>query len=166
MEKWKQIKGYEGLYKVSNTGKIKDRKGNLMKERDNGNGYSYACLWKNGKDKYIGVHRLVAIAFIKNPLNKKCVNHIDANKKNNNVFNLEWCTVQENCKHTIKVGHSTKGIKNPMAKLTEREVAEIRKKYFYFPPNKGNSKQLSKEYRVSQGTIVNIGKNYRWKHVL
>lgn len=167
----KDIVGYEGIYAITNTGKVwsyprwHNRNGKFLSPKNNGNGYLYVGLQKNGMVKYIGIHRLVAIAFIANPLNKKYVNHIDTNKKNNNVSNLEWCTAKENCLHTIKSGHSTTGIKNPNNKLTEKQVLEIREKYIRYSKWRSNSKILSKEYCVSQGTIVNIVFHYQWKHI-
>jgi hypothetical protein len=167
----KDIKGYEGIYAITNTGKVwsyprrHQRKGKFLEERGNGNGYSYANLQKEGNRKYVGVHRLVAVAFIPNPLNKPCVNHIDTNRKNNNVSNLEWCTQSENCKHTKNIGHSTYGIKNPMSKLTEKQVLEIRGKYVRYSKWRSNSAVLSKEYKVCPATIVNIALRHRWNHI-
>lgn len=99
MEIWKDIKGYEGLYQVSNCGRIKS-----FHKKENGaiikvavkRGYYQAGLRKNGLRKFYQVHRLVAQAFIENKDNLPQVNHIDENKLNNNVENLEWCTVSYN----------------------------------------------------------------------
>lgn len=92
-EIWKDIIGYEGKYQISNTGKLKSvRLGILMKPMKCTNGYLSACLWKNNKQKKILMHRLVATHFIKNPNNYSDVNHLDENKENNNVDNLEWCS--------------------------------------------------------------------------
>lgn len=99
MEIWKDIKGYEGLYQVSNLGNIrslyKRSKGNIMNLPIK-KGYYQIGLRKNGIRKYYQVHRLVAQAFIENKENLPQVNHIDENKLNNNVDNLEWCTVSYN----------------------------------------------------------------------
>ena len=113
-EEWKDIKGYEGLYQVSNLGNIKRLEsivetGNikysrktkyyehLLKPSNHSAGYKVVKLHK--RDKY--VHRLVAEAFIENPKNKPFVNHIDGNKTNNNVNNLEWCTQKQNVIHAF-----------------------------------------------------------------
>ena len=107
---WKDIKGYEGYYQVSNTGFIRsvDRwitykngskhflKGEPLKGRPDRDGYLIIGLAKEGKQRYIGIHRLVAEAFIPNPNNLPQVNHKDENKTNNSVWNLEWCTSKYN----------------------------------------------------------------------
>lgn len=106
IEEWRDIKGYEGLYQVSNIGKVKSlartvmrSNGRLMtirerilKLRPDKGGYVRVCLSKDAVETDYFVHRLVAIAFIDNPHNLPEVNHKDENKKNNSVDNLEWCT--------------------------------------------------------------------------
>lgn len=114
MEVWKDIKGYEGIYQVSNLGNIKNiesgyvRKGYINK----GNGYVYITLSNKGKIKNKRIHRVVAEAFIPNYWKNPYVNHKDGDKTNNKVDNLEWVTPKENVEHAIKVlgvkyGHST-----------------------------------------------------------
>lgn len=100
-EKWKDIKGFEGLYKVSNCGRIKSFKKNkkdgvLIKPREKNNGYLQIGLYKEGKKYHFTIHRLVAMAFLENSKDYKSVNHKDENKKNNRVDNLEWCSVKYN----------------------------------------------------------------------
>ena len=105
MNKWKEIQGFEGLYKISNEGKIYSNKINaIMKTYINNNGYECVQLTKNKKRKHFLVHRLVAKAFIPNIDNKPQVNHIDGNKANNRVENLEWYTNSENQIHAYKNG--------------------------------------------------------------
>lgn len=107
MEIWKDIKGYEGLYKVSNFGRIKSfyhNKEKILILGSNSSGYAIVGLWKNGTEKFYSVHRIVAIHFIPNCQNKFEVNHIDGNKKNNNVENLEWVSKSENMKHAVNTG--------------------------------------------------------------
>ena len=98
-EIWKPVVGWEGIYEVSNLGKVRNMYGVILigwKTKD----YHYISLSKNGKNKKYRVHRLVAQAFIPNPKNLPVVNHIDENKLNNCVDNLEWCTQEENvCKY-------------------------------------------------------------------
>ena len=93
-EVWKDIDEYEGLYQVSNYGRIKSlKKGKeiILKSRKDKDGYSQVGLWKNGSKKQKTVHRLVALHFIPNDdLFKTEINHKDENKENNNINNLEW----------------------------------------------------------------------------
>lgn len=105
IEIWKDIAGYECKYQVSNTGKVRSlnyhRSGEYreMVGGLNTKGYPIVVLRKDGKSSTIAVHRLVAMAFIPNPMNLPQVNHIDENKSNNNVGNLEWCTAYHNVHH-------------------------------------------------------------------
>lgn len=116
--KWKEVKGYEGRYIVSNYGEIislpryKNNHNQLqyVEPKDmiphvnNKNGYVYVMLYKDTEEKNIRLHRIVAEAFIPNPNNLPQVNHIDGNKQNNRVDNLEWCTGSKNIKHAYKTG--------------------------------------------------------------
>lgn len=125
-ETWKPIKGYEGLYEISNLGRVKSlpkfycNNSTLHKERflkpQNKKGYYQVALLKNGKPKWISVHRLVAEAFIEKPPYLQ-INHKDGNKLNNRADNLEWCTGRENINHSIKIGlQKPKGHTNSNAK--------------------------------------------------
>lgn len=114
-EIWKPIEGYEGLYEVSNLGRVRSLNYNhtgkvkILSLRVNKYGYIQVGLYNNGKRKFYGVHRLVAQAFIPNQDNKTEVNHIDEDKTNNIVTNLEWCTASYNINYgtrNIRVGNS------------------------------------------------------------
>jgi len=102
----KPIKGYENSYGIDSEGVVYSCFDNNLKIRklstDKG-GYLVVTLYSKNKSKQFKVHRLVASAFIDNPENKKCVNHKDGNKKNNNISNLEWCTHGENKSHSFRV---------------------------------------------------------------
>lgn len=101
-EIWKDIKDYEGLYQVSNWGRIKSirfGKERIMKLCIDRYGYLYIVLYKNNKQKNFRIHRLVAEAFLQNPHNYPCINHKDENKQNNNVENLEWCSAKYNANY-------------------------------------------------------------------
>ena len=112
IEIWKDVKGYEGLYKVSNLGRVKSywfKNPKLLKKRISKRGYLIVDLVKEskGKRKVAKVHRLVAESFIDNKELKPVVNHIDGDKTNAHVDNLEWCTYSENSKHAYKSGLNT-----------------------------------------------------------
>lgn len=124
-EIWRPVEGYEGLYEVSSYGRVRslDRydkmnrfwKGRILNLSDNGIGYLRVQLYSNNKAKWFFVHRLVAIAFIPNPDNLPEVNHIDEDKTNNRIDNLEFCdhkynlnfgTIKDRIRDTkLKNGH-------------------------------------------------------------
>lgn len=112
-EIWKKVKGYPN-YKISNLGRVKSftkTKPFIMKKRIDKYGYERLMLSKDGKAKPFRVHRLVAVAFIKNTKNYPCVNHIDGNKSNNNKQNLEWCSYSQNTQHSYNIGIRVSGMK-------------------------------------------------------
>lgn len=107
MEEWKDVVGYEGLYRVSNFGRVKSLRRTatngrrsvperILKTHEVRDGYITVVLYKNKIPKRLSVHRLVATAFLQNKNNYPFVNHKDENKKNNHVENLEWCTREYN----------------------------------------------------------------------
>lgn len=124
-EIWKDVTGFEGKYQVSNTGKIRSmayhKKNGLIKElkpfSDKG-GYMRVKFCKDGKESTVKVHRIVATEFIPNPHNKREVNHIDGNHKNNTVENLEWVTPSENMIHAAKYGLVVSPIQKPVEQRT------------------------------------------------
>lgn len=105
-EQFKDVKGYEGLYEVSNHGRVFSHygKGKILSDCKASSGYKLVVLVKDGSKKDFNVHRLVANTFIENPLSKEYVNHIDGDKTNNLVDNLEWSTAKENVQHAIRTG--------------------------------------------------------------
>lgn len=108
MEEWREISGYEGKYAISNKGNVKSlnyrmsNKEKILKPLKSGKGYLMVGLCKNGKMEWAKIHRLVALLFIPNPNHKPQVNHINGDKNDNNVDNLEWCSNSENQIHAYK----------------------------------------------------------------
>lgn len=123
MEYWKDIKGYEGLYQVSNLGRI--RKENKIISPWTQLGYKIVGLWKNKKCKKFRVHRLVAEAFILNPNNYTQVNHKDEDKSNNSVENLEWCTQKYNNSYGNRTLKMLETYKNRHTSNAEKEVIQM-----------------------------------------
>ena len=178
-EIWKDIVGYEGFYLVSNLGNVKsiDRYvkhnyGDLSRRIQKGgnrnlifNSDKYYCvsLGKNGKSKTFTVHRLVAIAFLENPLNLAIVNHKDGIKTNNHYTNLEWCTAQQNTQHATENNLIPFGENHGMSKLTDMQVLEIREKYK--PKGVYSSYRLAVEYNVSRVLINQVVRRKIWKRV-
>lgn len=131
MEQWKWIEGFEGLYQVSTYGRIKSYKknseGHILSYCLAGRGYPMVVLYKDKKQYPVLIHRAVATAFIKND-GKPCVNHIDEDKTNNHVENLEWCTYLENNVHgdrLIRIVKSRSWYK--ASDETKRKQSEMRK---------------------------------------
>ena len=127
-EIWKPKKDYEGLYEVSNFGRVKSlgngksKKSKLLKPGKNKQGYLFVIFYKNGKRKTFRVNRLVAEAFIPNPDNLPQVNHIDENKENNIVENLEWC----DCKYNINYGtHNERSAKTRINGKLSKPVLQL-----------------------------------------
>ena len=180
-EIFKPIVGYEGLYEISNLGRVKglvkmNRCGNqhgaksfkpirerIMKEwlLNRGSGYKAVTLVKEGVKKNLLVHRLVALTFIYNSENKLTINHIDGNSKNNHVSNLEWCTQKENVDHArliLKRG----SISGQGSKLTPRSVIEIKR---WYATQKISQGKLGAYYGAKDNVIYGIVNNITWKNV-
>ena len=176
---WKPIKGFEEFYKVNSVGQIKTieriitlpthsyiKKEKLLKQFKDGRGYLHVKLYDGkGNPKSLCTHRIVASTFIINNDEFKLeVNHIDGNKLNNCVSNLEWCTRGENIKHaySFRDPNSYKGSGNKNSKLTEEQVINIRKEYSV---NKTSYKELANKYKVGITLIGYIINNKVWNHV-
>lgn len=140
MEIWKPIAGYEGIYEVSNLGRIKSLSRpttnkiqpfvseRILKTRIGKTGYEIVGLSKDGGQKTCKVHRLVASAFCDNPLNKPHINHKNGIKTDNNSYNLEWVTASENAMHAISLGlfQPSTGESSKAAKITAKQANYIR----------------------------------------
>lgn len=134
-EVWKKIDGYNGLYEVSNTGKVrswKKRNGGKRKNpkiigKPKDSSYGYVALYNSEGSKTETVHRIVANHFIPNPENKPCVNHKDGDKTNNCVDNLEWCTYSENINHAVDMGLYPEAVKTE--NILMRIDTDLKKKF-------------------------------------
>ncbi len=174
-EIWKDIKGFEGFYQISSLGRIKSlggwcgtakRKEKIRSTSLTHDGYVKVRLLYQGQDKTMRVHRLVAEAFIPNPDNKDTVNHIDGNKQNNTISNLEWTNRTEQMLHAYNLGlkNSRVGSDNSNAKLTDGQVREIRKLYVPYSKEFGTV-ALAKMYNVTNRVIGLIVNNKSYKNV-
>lgn len=178
IETWKSVVGYEGYYEVSNLGNVRsiDRyvkkesyqrfaKGVLLKpawKKEGRDCYPKVSLSKNGKSNTYYTYRLVAEAFMPNPDNLPCVNHIDGDKFNPQVDNLEWCTYSENSKHSFATNlQCNKGVNNSRARLTEDDVLDIRKRY----ENGEDSREIAKRYGIVRDYVYMIKDKKVWKHI-
>ena len=132
-EVWRDVKGYEGLYQVSDQGRVKSLertfidkigreryfKGRILKPAFNGHGYLFVNLYDSGKPRMSKVHRLVCEAFHENHDNKPEVNHINEDKTDNRACNLEWCTRGENVNHGTRNERSGKAQSKPVAQYAQ-----------------------------------------------
>ena len=130
-EIWKDIPDYEGLYQISNTGRVKSlpkkaggsyRKEKILRNQLKKTGYFQIKLSKDSSDRVMLIHRLIAEAFIENVENKPFINHINAIRNDNRIENLEWCTQSENVIHAYKLGNmNAKGRNNGRYKFKHRK---------------------------------------------
>ena len=162
MIEWRRVKEFP-MYEVSNTGHVRGRHG-VLKLRADAKGYLFASL-RDGKVHKRAVARLVAEAFIGPRPEGHVVRHKDGIKAHNIPANLLYGTSAEN-EHD-KRGHGTApiGERHPAAKLTDGQVAEIRRRYIPYHPKHGGS-AMGREYGVSQNTISKVVNNKLWPHLL
>lgn len=174
-ETWRDIDGFDGFYQVSDQGRVRSVGGQCgtVKRKEcirsvslTRDGYEKVRLIHQGKDKTMRVHRLVAEAFIPNPDNKSTVNHIDGDKRNNKVSNLEWADKSEQMEHAYKLGlkESRMGSHNSNAKLTDEQVREIRSSYIPQSREYGTV-ALSKKYGVTNRVIGLVVRGEAYKDV-
>jgi len=160
LEIWKDIKEFEGIYQISNKGRLKsfkgDTNGRVLSNKNSKGGYLSVILRYGDKRRYTRIHRLVAEAFIPNPLSKPQVNHKDGNKQNNRVQNLEWVTAKENVRHAVK--HNPNIIKN-MNKYNQLIRPRIIQQYTLegkFVAYYWNAKEASDATGVCQRNILQV----------
>jgi len=176
-EKWKDIKNYEGYYQVSNKGKVRGVarlingggsqnkrfiKEKVLKNHVKQNGYCQVRLTKDGISKDFLVHRLVAISFKGTIEGSPHVNHIDGNKQNNKLDNLEWCNTFENMQHAFDIGLvDNRGIKSPNNKYSEAQILLVKKLL-----QEGHSNvTISKMTGVNRTTVYRVKIGKQWSHL-
>lgn len=175
-EIWKDIKGYEGLYQVSNKGNVKSLnyrhsgKEGILRPMFNSNKYLIVNLYKNGNHKNLFVHRLVLMTFAPiNNMDKLEVNHKDENKQNNNLNNLEWCSRSYNNNYGSRTQRSAQSQSIPVVQLdpTTNKVVNVycsaREADRQTEFNQGNITQCCKNKLNRPGN--NIYKGYKWQYM-
>lgn len=172
MEEWRAVVGYEGLYEVSNLGRVRRvtdaakggyMSGRIVKSLPHTHGYLRVGLYKDRKCRSGYIHRLVATAFIENPEGKREVNHKDGNKQNNRVENLEWMTTSENQQHAYDVLKriGPRGEVCGRSKLTSDIVRSIRAA----KADGETAVAIAKRWGVHNTTVDAVLKGKTWWHV-
>jgi hypothetical protein len=166
-EEWLPIGGFTGYYEISNHGRIKRIKtckgtnaGKILKCTAAG-AYSGASLSKHNEQTMVRVHRLVAKMFLPTPARGRQVNHIDGNKRNAGVWNLEWVTSAENNLHSCRVLGNGIGVKNAAAKMKEGEVRSV----FAMRRRKRTFRQIADALGISPANACMIANRKTWKHL-
>lgn len=152
-EVWRPIKINHREYEVSNFGRIRNN-GIIRKQSVSSSGYQYIGVTFNGIQKNYLIHRLVAEAFLPNPLKKPQVNHIDGDKSNNNVRNLEWVTASENMIHKANI------LKSPTSDrflIQEVVCVETGERF-------SSISEAARRYNVSQPQISSVVHGYKYRH--
>lgn len=173
----KPIKDLENLYEIDDMGRVYAlprwmntpttkylSKEHVLKPYKNCWGYLLVDMRKNGKRYLKCVHRLVAEAFIPNPEGKTQVNHINGDKSDNRVENLEWCTCSENQYHAFRIGLKPKNWNHPFSKFTKSDILYIRGNYQPYSKDFGIH-ALARKFGVSDSTIQQIVHNKTYKDI-
>lgn len=163
-EEWRPVVGLEDRYEVSNLGHVRNAKTGRIRKLNKGEttGYYQLSLWNGERHVNSMLHRVLAEAFISNPENKPQVNHIDYDRTNNQLSNLEWATASENIAHgyNFRGPSKVRGELHGRSKLTEREVLEIREKL-----KENTQVYIAQEYEVSFQLVSRIALRKNWTHI-
>ncbi len=167
IETWREIPGYEGIYSISNFGRVLSRHtshSKIMKPRWKSSGYQFVSVCKDRQHKNFYVHHLVAYAFIGPRPAGLDINHKDGDKSNNHASNLEYVSRAENMRHARECGlFNNYGSGHYAAKLTEELVREIR---FAHSQVGIDPKQIAETLRVNVNTIRDVILRRTWRHVI
>ena len=156
LEIWKDIINFAN-FECSNYGNIRNKRtNNILKGHTRSDGYKEVRI----KGKNYLYHRIVAMTWLKNHNNFEQINHIDGNKTNNKVCNLEWCTPKQNLEHAANIGLMSRGSNRYNSKLIESDIYDIRE----LIKNGKTILEISKLYNVSFQLISNIKRNKVWRH--
>ena len=167
-EIWRDIKGYEGIYQVSNYGRVKklvckgSTKEKIRKTSKDKYGYDQIVLSKNSKSTTYKIHRLVAIIFIENPNNYPCINHKDENKTNNYVENLEWCTVSYNNSYGSRIDMNCKKV---ICLNTGEVFSSTREAQEKTGIDHGGISRCCRKIYKTSGVHPITGEKLRWKYL-
>lgn len=164
-ERWLPIPGWEGLYEASTAGRIRSLsrgEPRILRPGSNGRGYLVLGLWRDGNQHGFSVHSLILLTFVGPRPHGKQINHIDGDRKNNRLENLEYCTQSENMRHRIdSLGSDLSGTRNPSAKLDPTKVRKIRELR-----RRGMSeRKIAPMFGVSHRSINKIINRETWAHV-
>jgi len=161
IHKWKYVEfeGHQTEYMISDDGRLVSlRMCRLMHPAKGSDGYLATVIRVNGEKRNVAIHRLVALAFIPNPEHKEQVNHINGDKNNNSVSNLEWVTHEENIEHAIETGLRDRYLPKKLSKKTIHKICKMLEKGK--PPS-----EISKKVGVSRSIVRSIKRGKSWKHI-
>lgn len=170
-DEWKDIPGTEGVYQASRAGFFRKSKSQKALKGEIINGYTRIFVRINGEPKRVMAHRLILLTFKENPENKPFVNHLNCERSDNRLENLEWCTASENIRYAFDYGKTRPfrghlGTRNNRgSKLTETIVLKIRKEIRDIGLKRGRRTELSKKYGITMGTLWAVVKGKTWPHV-
>ena len=167
-EEWRDVVGFEGYYQISSLGRVKKikavagaRAGKILKNVDQGHGYPFVSLWRDGNGVGHRIHRLVARAFLGKPPTKSHeVAHFDGNRANPCVSNLRWATRSENHADKLRHGTSGRGERHGASKLTNAQAREILRLH----RNGAKRKHLALKFGIHIGTLGKLlsGESWAW----